>query len=109
VDEHGDSVDAHNSDGPESRPDGKTYIEEIRAKVSRVVQENGINYIVLLDPASEAGRRFNGGELPTNVLIDADGYLRRRWLGGRNIATLEALIDNAAVSKTARARNAIAP
>jgi thiol-disulfide isomerase/thioredoxin len=109
VDEHGDSGDAHNGDGHESRPDGKTDLKEIRAKVSRVVQENGINYTVLLDPASEAGRRFNGGELPTNVLIDADGYLRRRWLGGRNIATLEALIGNAAVPKTARARDAIAP
>jgi thiol-disulfide isomerase/thioredoxin len=97
VDEDGHSVDAHDGDGHESRPDGKTSETDVRAKVGQFAKDKRINYPVLLDPGNEVGRRFNGGELPTNVLIDADGYMRRRWLGGRN-----------AVPGAARARGAIA-
>ena len=63
-----------------------------RAQVKRFAQARGINYLVLLDPHNQVGARFNGGELPTNVLLDGEGRLRRRFIGGRSAAVLEAMI-----------------
>jgi thiol-disulfide isomerase/thioredoxin len=65
---------------------------EIRAKVARVVSQRGINYTVLLDEKGTVGARFNGGELPTTVIIDADGYVRRRFIGARSMAVFNAFI-----------------
>ena len=70
----------------------ETNPADVRAKVSRFVQDKGINYRVLLDPRSIVGRRFNGGELPTTVLIDSQGFVRRRFIGGREVAVFESLI-----------------
>ena len=47
-------------------------------------------------------RRFNGGELPTNVLIDARGYVRRRFIGGREVAVFEAMIRELAAESALR-------
>ena len=94
VDEHGHVAEAHSDDG-DSHPQKEAPDDpaEIRAKIVQFVRDKGINYPVLLDPRSEIGRRFNGGELPTNVLIDPQGYVRRRFVGGRAVAALEAMLD----------------
>ena len=52
----------------------------------------GITYRVLLDPKSTVGTRFNGGELPTNVLIDASGRVRRRFVGARPLPVWESML-----------------
>ena len=65
-------------------------------KVARAVKARGINYPVSLDPEAAVGRRFNGGELPTTVIIDAQGRLRRRFIGERSLKVFEAMIAEAA-------------
>jgi hypothetical protein len=51
-------------------------LEEIRAKIPRTAKKLGINYTVLMDESNEVGGRFNGGELPTMVLVDPQGNVR---------------------------------
>jgi thiol-disulfide isomerase/thioredoxin len=69
---------------------------EIRAKVARIVRQRGINYTVLLDEKGAVGARFNGGELPTTVIIDAAGNVRRRFIGARSMTVFNAFIAEAA-------------
>jgi len=66
-----------------------------RAQVARTVKLRGINYPVLLDEHNEVGGRFNGGELPTTVLVDARGDVRRRFVGTRSLPVFEAMIAEA--------------
>jgi thiol-disulfide isomerase/thioredoxin len=74
---------------PPSTPEG------IRKKVARTVMLRGINYPVLLDEKNAVGSRFNGGELPTTVIIDAQGRIRRRFIGTRSLPVFEAMIAEA--------------
>lgn len=67
-------------------------LENIRKTVSRFARKHGMNYEILLDPHSELAGLFSGHELPTNVLIDSNGNVRRRWIGGRSIDTMRDLI-----------------
>jgi len=104
-DEHGHLAGTHSDDGPghdQGEANRKVDLAEIRAKVEQFAKGNGMNYPVLLDPNSEVGRRFNGGELPTNMLIDPQGYVRRRFSGGRNVAAYESMIDELVTQKAAR-------
>lgn len=88
-DEHGHEAgeEGHHEEGP-SR---KTVLK----KVARTVKDRGINYPVLLDPDAKVGGRFNGGELPTTVIIDPQGHLRRRFIGERNVQVFEAMLAEA--------------
>jgi len=67
-------------------------LKEIRAKVSRTAKKLGINYTVLMDESNEVGGRFNGGELPTTVLVDSLGNVRRRFVGARALPVFEAML-----------------
>lgn len=67
-------------------------LEEIRQQVRRFAEQHGINYRVLLDPGDTVGVRFLGEELPTTVVIDPRGELRRRFVGGRTAPLFEAMI-----------------
>jgi len=71
-------------------------MESARAKVVRAVKALGINYTVLCDPKSSLGAQFNGGELPTTVLIDPQGCVRRRFIGERNLTVFQAMVNEAA-------------
>jgi len=71
-------------------------MESARAKVVRAVKARGINYTVLCDPKSSLGAQFNGGELPTTVLIDPQGCVRRRFIGERNLTVFQAMVNEAA-------------
>ena len=86
-DEHGHS--------PDGESDSRSSYAAVHKKVAAAVKARGINYRVLLDPEDEVGRRFNGGELPTTVIIDSAGHLRRRFLGERSVETFEQMIANA--------------
>jgi thiol-disulfide isomerase/thioredoxin len=67
--------------------------EATRALVSRMAKKLGINYTVLLDERNHVGARFNGGELPTTVIVDSEGNVRRRFVGARSLAMFEAMLE----------------
>lgn len=71
-------------------------LKRVRGKVARTIKTRGINYLILLDEKNEVGGRFNGGELPTTVIVDAGGNIRRRFVGARSLAEFEAMITEAA-------------
>jgi thiol-disulfide isomerase/thioredoxin len=71
-------------------------LRKVREKVARTVQARGINYPILLDEKNEAGGRYNGGELPTTVIVDAQGNVRRRFVGARSWPVFEAMLAEAA-------------
>ncbi len=81
---------------------GATALRRVRAKVARTVKARGINYPILLDEDNEVGGRFNGGELPTTVIVDAEGFVRRRFVGARGLAVFEEMIREASVPLPAR-------
>lgn len=70
-------------------------LQKIRDKVIRTVKSRGINYPILLDEHNEVGGRFNGGALPTTVIVDAQGQVRRRFVGARSLPVFEAMIAEA--------------
>lgn len=70
-------------------------LKRVREKVVKVAHKRGINYPVLLDEKNEVGGRYNGGELPTTVMVDAEGLVRRRFVGARSLAVFEAMIAEA--------------
>jgi len=71
-------------------------LKRVREKVARTTKARNLNYPVLLDEQNDVGGRYNGGELPTTVIVDAQGNVRRRFIGARNIAVFEAMIAEAA-------------
>lgn len=71
-------------------------LKRVRDKVARTVKARGINYPVLLDEKNDVGGRYNGGELPTTVIVDAQGNVRRRFIGARSLAVFQAMIAEAA-------------
>lgn len=94
-DSHG-HVGGHGHDDNSSPEAHISALDRIRAKVARTVAARGINYTILLDEDNELGGRFNGGELPTTVIIDPEGLVRRRFMGARDLETFEAMIAEAA-------------
>ncbi len=73
-------------------------LKRVREKVARTAKARNINYPVLLDERNEVGGRYNGGELPTTVIVDPQGNVRRRFIGARNLAVFEAMIAEASQS-----------
>lgn len=79
----------------EDNPAAPSSPKIIRNKVAQTVALRGINYPVLLDEKNAVGGRFNGGELPTTVIVDAQGRIRRRFIGARTLPVFEAMIAEA--------------
>lgn len=102
-DSHGHR-DAHAGEGesdaggqdPPAHTEAAAARQRVRDKVRRFVQQRGINYPVLLDEHNVAGGRYQAGELPTTVVVDARSYVRRRWVGARSLRVFEALVAEAA-------------
>jgi len=80
---------------PVAQQTSATSSRQIFEKVSRTAKARDINYPVLLDQRNEAGGRYNGGELPTTVIVDAQGNIRRCFVGPRSLAVLEAMVAEA--------------
>jgi cytochrome c biogenesis protein CcmG, thiol:disulfide interchange protein DsbE len=81
--------------GEESAEDGgkpAQAFQTILEKVARTVRSRGINYTVLWDANGLVAGSFNGGELPTTVLIDKDGLVRRRFVGERSRKVFESMV-----------------
>jgi thiol-disulfide isomerase/thioredoxin len=91
-DEHGDLPDEESHAKPHSKGSSS---KAIHAKVDRAVKLRKINYPILLDPRNSVGGPFNGGELPTTIIIDKQGHLRRRFIGERSLKIFEAMIAEA--------------
>lgn len=70
-------------------------LKEVRKIVAAVAGRHHLSYPVLLDPENAVGRKFNGGELPTNVLLDREGSVRRRFVGERSVTVWEAFLRDA--------------
>lgn len=70
-------------------------LQELRKLVRVAAGRSRLTYPILLDPANAVGRRFDGHELPTQVLIDAEGRLARRLVGGRSLDGWESLLAEA--------------
>jgi thiol-disulfide isomerase/thioredoxin len=79
----------------DSHKSGAAALKRVQEEVRRTVKARGINYRVLLDEKDEVGGRFNGGELPTTIIIDSNGLIRRRFVGARSLAVFEAMISEA--------------
>lgn len=60
------------------QPDGR-----IVGLVSRFVEEHGLTFPIAVDPSGNTERRFGTEYLPTTVLIDRQGRIRAREVGGR--------------------------
>lgn len=85
-------------DSPGDHHDGErnnAALRRVREKIARTARARKVNYPILLDEENAVGGRFNGGELPTTVIVDADGYVRRRFVGTRSRAAFEAMIAEA--------------
>lgn len=89
----GVSLDSLPDDDGDQAPTNS--LAEIKGKVARVVASKNINYPVFLDVHDDAGGQYNGGELPTTVIVDADGSIRRRFVGSRKPKTFDAMIIEA--------------
>ncbi len=89
VEENSQPEDDHRSES------NSIALQRVREKVARTVKTRGINYKILLDEKNEIGGRFNGGELPTTIIVDANGNIRRRFIGARSLAVFEAMIAEA--------------
>ena len=61
-------------------------------EVGQFVQNNGITFPVLQDTTAKIGHRFSALELPTNVILDRDGNVRRRFVGLRSKEVIEAML-----------------
>lgn len=81
-------------DHEEAEPTAQT-LKRVRQKVARVVKSRGMTYPVLLDEHNEVGGQYNGGELPTTVIIDPEGNVRRRLIGARSLPVFEAMLREA--------------
>jgi thiol-disulfide isomerase/thioredoxin len=90
VEEQGRSQPDHADTGP-----SRDALAKVREKVARTVKARNINYPILLDEQNEIGGRFNGGELPTTVIIDANGDVRRRFIGARSLEVFAAMVEEA--------------
>ena len=89
----GVSLDSLPDDDGDQAPTNS--LDEIKGKVARVVESRNINYPVFLDVHGDAGGQYNGGELPTTVIVDADGNIRRRFIGSRSFRTFDSMVVEA--------------
>jgi thiol-disulfide isomerase/thioredoxin len=79
----------------EDNRDASSAPSAIRNKIARTVTSRRITYPVLLDEKDTVGSRFDGGELPTTVIVDAQGRIRRRFIGARSLPVFEGMIAEA--------------
>ena len=69
--------------------------------VQDLISQMRISFPVLLDKKGTAVFRFNVQEAPTYALVDAQGNLRRRFVGSRSLTVFKAMVDEAAADNGA--------
>jgi hypothetical protein len=70
--------------------------ERGRALVHQTMLVRKTSFPMLLDSKGAVGGRFEVENLPTYVLIDAEGMIQRRFVGNRTEPVLEAMVKGAA-------------
>lgn len=84
--------DEHSGHAHDGAHAAHVHAGHAHCEVGQFVQDKGIPYQVLTDTTAEVGHRFSALELPTNVIIDRDGNVRRRFVGLRSAAVVEAML-----------------
>lgn len=72
----------------------------MRAMIEETTRPLQLNYPMLIDGTGHIGFRFNVEDRPTYVLIDAQGMIRRRFVGSRTEPVLAAMVEEAGRSTT---------
>lgn len=67
----------------DDRPGVRQPNGRVEGIVSQFVDELGLTFPVALDPTGDTERRFGTEYLPTTLLIDREGYIRVKEVGGR--------------------------
>ncbi len=63
------------------------------------LEDVGVDFSIWVDPASHVTRRFTTIGVPETFLIDADGTVRKRWVGRfaplapENLAIIQSVLD----------------
>lgn len=83
---HGDAHVHH------TEPSSSLDLRSIRAGLRRWAQAHNVTHPILIDIDGAVGRRFSALELPTHVIIDPAGTIRRRFVGPRSSAVVEAML-----------------
>ncbi len=60
-----------------------------KEEVEKFVAEQGLEFVILLDPGNLSLITFQNSSLPNSWVIDRRGHLRMAWLGSINQDTLE--------------------
>lgn len=64
--------------------------EDSRARVEPFVKDYGMRFPVLLDPYGKVMREYGVRVIPVTVIIDRDGFVLGRIVGGRDYKSPEA-------------------
>jgi peroxiredoxin len=64
-------------------------VEQARAAVAPFVEAVGMTYPVLLDEAGQVYRTYRAPGLPMSILLDENGVIRARHVGGMTRAQLD--------------------
>ena len=63
-----------------------------KSEVEAFVNEQGLDFVILLDPGHLSLSTFENSSLPNSWIIDRQGQLRMAWLGAINQETLEKFV-----------------
>jgi peroxiredoxin len=77
--------------------------EHMRCLVQDAITRIRINYPMIADTKGAIGQRFSIADLPAYVLIDAQGKVRRRFVGFRTEAAFAAMVEEATTPRAIRA------
>jgi len=92
----------------EEMPEFKAYYEKYKdegfqivaieagqpeAEVRAFVKEQGLDFVILLDPGNKSLDTFQSNSLPNSWVIDKKGHLRMAWIGAINLPTLEKYVS----------------
>jgi peroxiredoxin len=97
--EHGHGHGHHHHD----ESGGGAGTEHMGCSVRDAVARLKINYPMIADTNGAVGQRFSVGDLPAYVLIDAEGMVRRRFVGFRTESVLAAMVEEAGTPGAAQA------
>ncbi len=86
-----DAAPHHHTHGHDDHHDGGT--EDVHEKVSRFAETYGINYRIMIDESGDVLNHYMSTQLPTTVLIDTRGNIRRRFTGIRTPTVLRTMVD----------------
>jgi hypothetical protein len=75
---------------------GEAGTEHMRCFVQDAVTRLNPNYPMLVDKKGSIGQRFSIDDVPACVLIDAEGMIRRRFVGFRSELALAAMVKEVA-------------